>query len=225
MSMIKKYFGSIPAADQPEKPDLTEPRQEESKRFTKKDPLANRPALAFSYQTPERNTPEYFAMGLLDQILMQGDDSRFYQTLVQKKGLTGSVDGGINLLGNMFNYNGPMLWIGYLYHDHDIPADTILTAIESVIRDVQNNPISQANLDRALIKIRSDFYDQMSRFYGFGRADLLASFALFDDDPSRINTLEAQFRAVTPELMLNTAREYLLPEARTLLIIEPETNS
>jgi len=225
LAMIKKYFGSIPAADQPVKPDLTEPNQEESRRFTKQDLLANRPALAFSYQVPERNTPEYFAMGLLDQVLMQGNDSRLYQTLVQKRGLTGSVDGGINLLGNMYNYNGPMLWIGYLFHDQDIPADTILTAVDTVIREVQSNPVSQEDLDRALVKMRSNFYDQLSRFYGFGRADLLASFALFDDDPSRINTLEAQFMAVTPELMQRTATEYLRPSARTVLIIEPDTSS
>jgi len=225
LALIKKHFGSIPAVDQPDKPDLTEPYQEKSKRITKPDPLAERPALAFSYHMPERNTPEYFAMGLLDQILMQGNDSKLYQTLVQKKGLTGSVDGGINLLGNMFNYNGPMLWIGYLFHDQEIHADTILTAVDNVIRQVQGEPVSQEDLDRALVKMRSDFYDQISRTFGFGRADLLASFALFDDDPSRINTLEAQFMTVTPELIVETAKKYLRPGARTVLIIEPDTSS
>ena len=33
------------------------------------------------------STPEYYAMGLIDQILLQGDDSRLYQALVQKSGL------------------------------------------------------------------------------------------------------------------------------------------
>jgi len=69
--------------------------------------------------------------------------------------------------------------------------------------------------------MRSGLYDVVSDFYGFGRADLLASFALFDDDPARINSLEAQFRAVTPELIQTTAREYLRPTARTVLRLEP----
>ena len=50
-------------------------------------------------------------MGLIDQLLVQGADSRLYQSLVQKRGLTGSVSGGANpLLGNMFDIKGPTLW-------------------------------------------------------------------------------------------------------------------
>ncbi len=46
----------------------------------------------------------------------------------------------------------------------------------------------------------------MEQFAGFGRANLLASFALFDDDPARINRLEAEFAKVTPALVQKTAR-------------------
>ena len=72
-AMIDKYFASIPASKQPVTfPDLTEPRQDKEKRASKPDPLARRPALAFSYHMPPRGTPEYYAMGLLDQLLVQG---------------------------------------------------------------------------------------------------------------------------------------------------------
>jgi zinc protease len=95
-AMIAKYFGGIAPAKLPPPPDLTEPRQEKEKTATRKDPLANRPALAFSYHMPPRNSPEYFAMGLLDQMLVQGDDSLLYQELVKKHGFTGDVSGAIN---------------------------------------------------------------------------------------------------------------------------------
>ena len=58
-------------------------------------------------------------------------------------------------------------------------------------------------------------------FVGFGRANLLASFALFDGDPAKINRLEGEFRKVTPQLILNTAREFLRPTNRTILTITP----
>ena len=61
---------------------------------------------------PKRGTPEYFAMGLLDQILVEGEDSMLYQELVKNKNYTSGINGGINYLGNMFNYNGPMLFAG-----------------------------------------------------------------------------------------------------------------
>jgi predicted Zn-dependent peptidase len=57
---------------------------------------------------------------------------------------------------------------------------------------------------------------------GFGRADLLASFALFDDNPGIINSLEEKFKAVTPELILKTAQEFLRPSNRTILTINPK---
>ncbi len=223
---IKQYFGNIPSADLPAKVDLTEPRQEKEQRFAKDDKLATKPALAFAYHMPERNTPEYYAMGLLDQILLQGNDSRLYQALVQERGYAGSVSGGINSgLGNMFNYNGPMLWDGSLVHDRTVTADSIIAVLDREIKKLENTGIDQALLDLALVKMRSNLYDQINQFYGFGKADLLASFALFDNNPARINTLEAEFKKVTPALMQKTLREYLRPGNRTILTINPLAKS
>ncbi|RPJ58991.1 MAG: insulinase family protein [Acidobacteria bacterium] len=225
LTLVRKYFEKIPSAEKPPTPDLAEPRQEKEKRTSKPDPLATRPALAFGYHMPARNTPEYYAMGLLDQILLQGDDSRLRQVLAKEKGYTATVEGGINLLGNMFNYNGPMLWIGYLFHDSNVKPDDILSAADQVFADVRSKPISQAEFDRSLVKLRSALYDAMSDYFGFGRADLLASFALFDDNPSRINGVEAEFRKLTPALLQKTAEEYLRPTNRTILTIEPQAKT
>jgi len=220
--MIDKYFADIPSVPEVKQPDLTEPRQEKERRDSKTDALAKRPAIAMAYHMPARNTPEYYAMGLLDQILLQGDDSLLHAELVKKRAYTAQVQGGINLLGNMFNYNGPMLWIAYLFHDSNAKPDDIVDAAESVIAPLRSKPVDQAALDRALIKLRSDFYDHLGSLNGFGRADLLASFALFDDNPSRINDLETQFKKVTPELIQKTASEYLRPTNRTVLVVEPK---
>lgn len=223
LALIKRYFATIPSSPQPAKPDISEPRQEHEKRFNKKDTLASRPALAFAYHMPQRSTPEYYAMGVLDQILLQGDDSKLTQALVKKKGYTAGVNGGINLLGNMFNYNGPMLWMASLFHDKNVSADDIVKSVDEVIMDASNNPIDKATIDRALVKLRSDLYDTFDGLFGFGRADLLASLALFDDNPERINALEAEFKKITPELLQKTAREYLRATNRTILTIEPKS--
>jgi predicted Zn-dependent peptidase len=221
-AMVAKYFESLPTKPQPTLPDLSEPRQTEEKRVTKKDPLANRPALGFAYHMPARNTPEYYAMGLIDQLLVQGDDSLLAQELVNRRGYTGNVGGGINyLLGNMFNYEGPMLWMASLIHDPGTSSADVLTAVDGVVARLQQEPVEQAALDRAIVKWRSAFYDMQTELNGFGRSDLLASFALFDDDPARINRLETELRKVTPELVQRTAREYLRATNRTVLTIEP----
>lgn len=220
---ISQYFGGIPSGPAPKIPDIAEPRQEKEKRATKVDSLAPRPALAIAYHMPARGTPEYYAMGLIDQILLQGKDSRLYQALVQRRGLTGDVNGGINSeLGNMYDYQGPMLWQAYLIYDKDKSSDSILAVIDSTISPLRTTPVDQATLDRALVKARSSFYDDVDELFGFGRADLLASFALFDADPSKINDIDREYRKVTPDLIRKTAQEYLRPENRTILFIEPK---
>ena len=221
-AFVEKYFGPIPKSELPPAPDVAEPRQEKEIKASRKDPLANRPALAFAYQMPPRNSPEYYAMGLLDQILAQGDDSLLYEELVKKRGYAGSISGGINVdLGDMFDYNGPMLWTTYLIHDSSVTADQIMSSVDSVIDSLQSKPVEQKLLDRNRTKMRSYIYDSMTQFAGFGRANILACFALFDNDPSRINDLEASFRSVTPELIQQTAREYLRKTNRTVLVLEP----
>jgi zinc protease len=217
---VKQYFESIPSAQLPAKPDISEPTQNKEKRFTKEDKLANKPAIAIAYKMPERNTPEYYAMGLIDQLLVQGSDSKLYQKLVQEKGYTGGVNGGVNYLGNIFNYNGPMVWMADLIYDANVPADSIIKQFDNSVAELDS--ITQDELNMAIVKLRSSLYDNLGGFFGVGRADLLACFALFDDDPSRINTLEDEFRKVTPDVIRKTVKEYLRTTNRTIVIVDPK---
>jgi predicted Zn-dependent peptidase len=219
---IKKYFAGIPSPAQPKLPDISEPRQDKEKRASKLDAQAKRPAIAFAYHMPDRNTPEYYAMGILNQLLLEGDDSLLHQELVKKRALTANVNGGINLLGNMYNYNGPMLWTAYLFYDNQVKPETIISSVDSVVEQLQTKPIDQKTLDRSLIKLRSSFYDDIGGFFGVGLADLLCTFSLFDDNPARVNTIESEFRKVTPALLQKTAQEYLRPGNRTILVLEPK---
>ena len=218
---IEKYFGSIPRGKAPPLPDITEPRQTKEKRASISDALAPRPALAVGYHVPKRWTPEHFAFGLIDELLLQGRSSRLHQDLVQKRGYTDSVSGGINLLGNMFNYSGPMLWSASLIHDPATTPEQILAAIDENIEKIRAESVTQAELDRARRTIRSQLYDLVGSSTRLGLVDLLACFALFDDDPARINRLEAEFAKVTPELIKRTAQEYLRRDNRTVLLVQP----
>jgi predicted Zn-dependent peptidase len=219
---IEKYFGGIAPSELPPPPDLTEPRQVAEKRVGRIDSLATRPAIAFAWHMPPRWTPEWFAMGMIDQIVGQGRDSRLYQALVTDKGYTGDVSAGINWgLGHQFNYQGPMLWMVSVYHDSTVAPDSLVASVDRVITDLQSRPVDPATMTRARTKVRSALYDMLEQFSGFGRLDVLASFALFDNEPARLNRLEAEFAKVTPELLQQTAREYLRRENRTVYTIVP----
>jgi predicted Zn-dependent peptidase len=216
---IHKYFSSIESATLPPRPNLTEPKQEQEQRFVKEDKLASKPAIAIAYKMPDKNTPEYYAMGLIDQVLVQGKDSKLYQSVVQQKGYASNISGRINYLGNMFNYNGPMFWMANCTYDTKVNPDSIIAQFDKAVDEI--SAITKADLDLALVKMRSQLYDILS---GLGKVDLLASFALFDNDPDKINKLEEAFKKVSPELVKKTAKEYLHKTNRTILIIDPKAN-
>jgi hypothetical protein len=138
------------------------------------------------------------------------------------RSLSGDVAGGINLLGHMFNVSGPVALDVYLFHDQDKTPEQILAALDSEVKKLQDTPVDAATLARARVKMRSALYDAVDGFFGFGRADLLASYALFDNDPAKINRIEAEFEKVTPALVQKAAREYLRTTNRTVLVIEPK---
>ena len=219
---VERYFGSIPGGEPVAMPDISEPRQTQEKFRTRVDPRAPRPAFTAAWHVPPRGTPQWYAMGLIDQILAQGQDSRLFEALVRERGITSGVQAGINIgLGNMFNYNGPMIWTLGFIHDPSKSREEITAAIDSVIEDLRTNPVSQEELDRARTKLRSNLYNVMDPSNRFGLVDLLAVGAMWENDPEWLNGLEAGFAAVTPELVLETAREYLRPTNRSILIVEP----
>ena len=222
LAHITKYFGDIPSRPLAAKPDISEKPQTSERIRSRYDPLAPTPAYSLAYRMPERNTPEYFAMGIIDQFLVQGDDSLLFQEIVKKNEISGSISGGINwALGNQWNYNGPMLWLAHFTHDESHSVENITDTIDAAIQPIVEKGLTEEQIALAKVKLLSAFYDNLGSFYGFGKADLLASFTLFDDNPARINDILAEYEKVTPALIKETAAKYLVPTNRTIFTIKP----
>ena len=220
-AMVQKYFADIPLQSVPERPDISEPQQTKEKRLKETDKLANVPALAFSYHLPDRDSADYPAMVLLNLILQGDDSSRFYQRLVKEKTISIDWNGGINFdLGNEFDYNGPMLLVSRTTYKPQYNGDAILKEVDPIVSDIQVHGVKANELRDARVRLRSNFYDQLEST--FGKANLLASFALFHDDPSRINHVLETYEAVTADQLQSAAKKYLTPENRTAIDRVPE---
>ncbi len=221
-AMVEKYFGWMPKAAPVKLPDISEPRQTQEKFRSRVDKLAPKPGWAAGYHVPPRGSPEWYAMGLIDQMLVKGQDSRLYRKLVAETGIAGEVGGGINFpLGNMFNYQGPMLWSFNFTHDANRGRDEIKAAVDAVIEELRTKPVSAEELARARTKMRSSLYSTIDGTGRIGLIDLLAVYALFDNDPAKVNGIEDGFAKVTPELIRKTAQEYLRPTNRSIYVIDP----
>jgi len=228
MKLAEKHFGGIPSHPLPPPPDISEPKQTEEKTFTEGDKLARTPAIAFGYHLPPRMTRDFFALALLDPLLVGDESAKLYETLVKEKQIAAAVSGGFNYgLGNDFDYNGPMLYAFRVDYRPDIKGDDVMKAVDGVIEGVQKNGITEDELKRAKVNFRSSFYDILEGGLapGFGRADLLAAFALYDDNPNRINTILGELDKVSTADVQRAAREYLVPANRTSIDRRPEAST
>ena len=225
MKLAQKQFGDIPSRPLPPKVDISEPPQTTEKSFTEGDKLARTPALAFGYHLPERMTREFFALSLLDPLLVSDESAKLYQALIKENQIASNVTGGFNYgLGNNFDYNGPMLYTFRVDYRPDIKGADVLKVVDKVIAAVQEHGITDDELKQAKVNFRSSFLESLEggAIPGFGRADLLAALALYDDDPNRINTILAELEKITATDVRDAARKYLVPANRTSIDRRPE---
>src|SRR6185503_10325313 len=191
-------------------PDIAEPPQKEEKFLTESDKLARTPALAFGYHLPERMTRDFFALSLLDPLLVSDESARLYQALIKENQVASSVSGGFNYgLGNNFDYNGPMLYTFRVDYRPDLKGPDVLKVVDKVIASVQEHGITEDELKQAKVNFRSSFLEGLEAGGGFGKADLLAALALYDDDPNRINTILGELEKITAADVQQAAKKWL----------------
>ncbi|HET6959019.1 MAG TPA: pitrilysin family protein [Vicinamibacterales bacterium] len=222
MKLAEKHFGAIPSRALPPRPDISEPPQTAEKSFTESDKLARTPAVAFGYHLPERMTKDFFALSLLDPLLVSDESAKLYQALIKENQVASDVSGGFNLLGNNFDYNGPMLYTFRVDYRPDLKSADVLKVVDKVISAVQEHGITEDELKQAKVNFRSSFLENLESQGGFGRADLLAALALYDDNPSRINTILSDLDKITTSDVQQAAKKYLVPANRTIIDRRPE---
>ena len=222
---IADWFGPIPAGPALPELDVSEPEQTAERRRDLVYPNASQPGVAVGYQMPPRGSPEYYAMMLIDRLLISGDDARMQRVAAQAD-FGSRVSGGINALGNAYNYEGPMLWEYNIVHPASENSDAVLALLDGEVARLREELVGEDEMARARAKRLVEFYisidDTSSRE---GIVDLLASFTLFDDDPTLIRRIGDGIAQVTPELIRETARAYLRPEQRSVVVAIPGGNA
>ena len=225
LAWIERDFGPIPRGKPRPPIDRAEPRQETERRVSRVDAHAPRPAVAVAYHMPPRAQPDFWVMQIIDQILIEGRDSWMYESMVRRQRLTDGVWGGVSAShGSIYTTGGPNFWTVFAMHDANVSPDALLAAMDEQIARIREQPVDDATLRRAVAKARSDFLAEANSGRGDGWADLLGQFTLFDGDPRRAAQIDAIYGAVTPEMVQATAREYLRPGNRTVLLLRTKEN-
>jgi zinc protease len=226
-ALAEKYFANIPAGPTPKFADPSEPKQSEERRGNVIEKFGTLPAMAIGYLMPQRRTSDWCAMALLDQALHGGRAGRVYRELVLEKQIAVEADGGIE---DIFGYNGPTQMTTRILHKPEITSDATLAAFDAIIHEVQENGITDAELEQLKVKWRSDYFATLEGGRGgylpkYGLMHLLACFTLFDGEPQLVNSILDGFLSVTKDQVQGIARHYLKPENRAIVFRKPNSVS
>jgi predicted Zn-dependent peptidase len=226
-ALAKRYFDDIAPNPAIPRADVSEPPQTEERRASVEEKLGALPALAIGYHAPRRRTPEWHAAAMLDQALHGGRAGRIYRALVLEKQIAVDTEGGVHYpMGDVFDYNGPILFVTRILHKPEFTAEQTIAAFDALISEGQDKGITPEELEPVKVKFCSDFYSTLEGGMGgylprFGLMHYLACFTLFDGDPNLVNTILDGFMAVTPADVQSIARKILVPTNRSIVLRRP----
>jgi zinc protease len=214
IAKIKKYFEDIAAQPAPPAVDMTEPAQTAERRTVVEDSFARLPRLDVVYKTVPANTPDWYALDMLGDILFGGPSSRLYQKLVKEKAVALQVSGGIDLR------RGPALFQAFALLKPGQDAGEVEKLIYEEFEHVQADGVTDAEIGK--IRIQDRLQQAESLTSTLGRARTLGQYAVYFHDPNLINTTLANYSKVTPADIQRVARQYLGATRRTVVLTNPK---
>lgn len=213
--MVKNYFGNIPRGEPVERTFPMEDEITEEIEASFEDPNIQIPAVFIAYRTPSMTTRDARVLDMISSILSDGKSSRLYKKLVddEKKALQVTA----------FNYSledyGAYIVLALPLGENTL--DDLVNEIDEEIIDLQNNLISERDLQKLHNKFENNFINANSSIAGIAHS--LANYYLLYDDTNLINTEIDIYNSVTREEIRVVAKKYLKPNKRLVLDYLPET--
>jgi predicted Zn-dependent peptidase len=217
LEKVRKYFERIPSQPAPAPVDAVEPPQKAEKRQTIEDPLARLPRIDVVWHTPPALSPDDDGLTVLAAVLSSGRSSRFYDSIVRQQQLASSVTASAT------DTRGPGLFrVGATA----LPGKTIADvekAIYAEIDKVVAGPIAEWEIQKAHNNWKRTYVTRLGS--SLQRAIALGRYAAFWNDPDLINTYADRLGKTRAADVQRTAKQYLTPTNRTVVITMPAAAS
>jgi len=213
LALIEKYFATIPRQPEPPPVDVAEPPGVAVSQDAYLDKLAPVPAFALGWKIPERRSPVFYALSLASHLLFEGESARLYQKLVKGEESVVQIQGGID------ERRGPSGLFIVVIPKPDSEGAQIRDTIFEEIRQLATIGPSEEEME----KLRNNLFlaSVRSRQSSLYRAQQLAEFALYDNDPELFNTDLQTYLDVTAAQIRDSVAQYLDTDDRVLLDIVP----
>jgi len=212
-SLVNKYFASIPSQPPPPAADISEPEDVARTQEVFHDQLAPAPAFVLGWKIPPRRTPDFYALSLAADLLFEGDSSRLYQKLVKGDESVVSIQGGID------ERRGPSaLYIFALPK----PGEEVATIRDQIFAEIQALKTSGPSAEE-MEKLRNSLCNDVvrGRQSTMYRAQRLAEYTLYDNDPTLMDSELDHYLSITPEQIRSSVERFLAIDNRVVLDIVP----
>ena len=214
LAKVKKYFGDIPSQPLPASPDLSEPKQQGERRKTLEDAFAQTPRIDIVYRIPAGNTPDWYAMYVLGNVLGSGQSSRLYQSLVKDKELA------VSAYAFTDESRGPSLFQLGIQARPGKDLKEVEKLAYAEIQRLKNEPIADWELEKVRMASKRQSAQRLEgTLY---RAIYIGQMAVYYNDPNLINTRFDKIQSVTKEDIQRAAKTYLTDENRTVVTTHPK---
>ncbi|MEP6618188.1 MAG: pitrilysin family protein [bacterium] len=214
LARVKKNFESISAQTPPPAVEMAEPQPAGEKRIQLDDALARAVRLDISYVVPPSSSADDAALSVLATVLSSGRSSRLYEQVVRQQQLATNINAGKG------ESRGPGLFqLSITVAPGKQAADAEKAAMDE-IEKVKSTPPADWEMDKARTNAQRGVV--ASQESSLSRAILLSQYALFYDDPGRINTRVTRIKAVTAADVQRVAQQYLTPQNRSVIQTNPK---
>ena len=224
LDLLRATYLSIPGKKVPPVGNLQEPPLQKEERIEVTGP-GETTYLEMTWRAPAASHDDFYVLTVLDSLLtgpsglnmfggggISNKTSRLYRALVEKE-LAISVNGSVQATMDPYLY-GITLTVR-----PDSTPEKLLQKLDDEIARLLESPVPQDEIARAVKQARAMFVygseNITNQAFWLGYSEMFAAYPWF---LNYINNLEK----VTPELMMEKAREYLAPSRRVVGICRPE---
>ena len=215
--LVGRFFGPIPrGAGKPPLPDMTLPPTFGRPLREVVDDDVMLPRLFLAFRSPVFGSDDYYAASVCGAILGLRKGSRLHRTLVRERQVAAEA--------TAFTYDlskGSDLLVCDVTARPGVEAEALEREVASVVDELHANGVTQADVDRAIALIATDFTAQLQQ--AGDRADKLSMFATYFGRPELVNEQAERHRRVTAADVTRFARERLGPDNRASLLFVPRT--
>jgi zinc protease len=213
LSVVKKYYGSLPGKASPPHVVEAEPAAKETRRKTLNMNIQVQ-KLWVAYRVPSITNPDAPKLEVLASILTGGKSSRLHRALVET-GIASSVE------ASNPGSEDPSLFTIVVNLQKGKKAAQAEAVINREIQRLFREPISDREMERAQNRLSFDFYSGLSTSYE--KARFLGYFEASANDFQKGIEFRKEIPKVTPADVQSVVKTYFVPDNRTVITALPKT--